>query len=357
MNNGVTTNNNQNSTVPESNTLTPMAGVTIAPVTGGPIDASNKESATSAVNKQSPVVTNTPTSTQAVTQNTQTVPTVQTPSQIRPTIVEPPKPTAAPVTTQPATPELTGPPPKKKTNMTPILLIIIFLLAGYIAYSTKTYTARINNITYNCTPVTASKEDIELDLNSTIVQDLYNKVATNIREDLAQPEFNDNMKLYLAYRQISDEAKYDTNCNLFSNTAMEPYTCEVSTRFKPKAFKEETLILEWKKLFGEKTAIQLKNIRLGEHSCIGGYQYIAKRGEFVQGLCGTNTATSYKVTKSLTKATSNRNTIILTEEVKYHEGEKLSLPDTLKSGTYYYTFRLDMNYNYVFISKTYKSKY
>ena len=74
-------------------------------------------------------------------------------------------------------------------------------------------------------------------------------------------------------------------------------------------------------------------------------------------MCGTNTATSYKVTKKLTKATSNRNTIILTEEVQYHENDGIELPATLKSGYYYYTFRLDMNYNYIFIDKTYKSKY
>ena len=33
------------------------------------------------------------------------------------------------------------------------------------------------------------------------------KVATNIREDIAQPEFNDNMRLYLAYRQILETEK------------------------------------------------------------------------------------------------------------------------------------------------------
>ena len=355
MNNGDTNNNNTNPApaAPAQNVMAPMAGVKIAPAESGPVDASSKNSATSAVNSK-PVVAAPAGQTQAQPAVTQT-PATQAP--ITPTVIAPPKPTT-PVTppVAPTTPELTGP-PKKKSNFTPILLIIILGLAIYIAYSTKTYTARINNLNYNCTPITTSKEDINLDLNSTIVQDLYSKVATNIREDLAQPEFNDNMKLYLAYRQISDEIKYDTNCNLFSKTAMEPYTCEVSTKFKPKAFKEEVLILEWKKLFGEKTNIPLANVRLGEHSCIGGYQYIPQRGEFVQGFCGENTATSYKVTKTLTKATSNRTTIVLTEDVQYHEAEKMTLPDTLKSGTYYYTFRLDMNYNYVFVSKTYKSKY
>ena len=164
------------------------------------------------------------------------------------------------------------------------------------------------------------------------------------------------MRLYLAYRQIKEQDKYDTNCNLFSNIAMEPYKCEVNTSFVPKAFKQDTLILEWKKLFGEKTAIYLDNIKL-ENACIGGYEYIKEREEFVQGRCESDVSTSFKVTKELKEATSTKNMIILKEEVKYHQNEKMSLPDYLVSGTYYYTFRLDMNYNWIFIDKKYDTKY
>ena len=39
-----------------------------------------------------------------------------------------------------------------------------------------------------------------------------------------------------------------------------------------------------KKLYGENTSIPFTNIQLG-NTCIGGYQYIPSRGEFVQGLC------------------------------------------------------------------------
>jgi hypothetical protein len=242
---------------------------------------------------------------------------------------------------------------KKKSNITPILLLIILLLGGYIVYSSKSHKNQIENLTYNCTPITASEEPIKLDLDSTLVKDLYSKVYTNIREDIAQPKFNNEMKLYLAYRQVLESDKYDSNCNLFSATKMEPYTCEVSLNFTPKAFKEETLVQEIKKLYGEDTNLQLDNIQLGTF-CIGGYQYIPSRGEFVQGYCSQSSDTPYKVTKTLTEATSTRNTIVLTEVVKYHESEKLSLPSYLKSGTYYYTFRLDLNYNYVLVSKTYE---
>ncbi len=363
MNNGVTNNNTtQNET---QNTLAPMAGVKIAPAEEGPVNASNKESAASAVNKQSPMVSGVtpapvvsapPVNTPVVNTPPVVAPSVQPQPAVAPT-PEPPKPVIPAATPAVAAGLEVSAPPKKKTSFTPILLLIIIGLIGYIVVTTKTYTSRIDNLSYNCTPVTSSKEDKELDLKSTLVTDLYSKVATNIREDLAQPEFNDNMKLYLAYRQIPDHAKYDSNCNLFSNTAMEPYTCEVSTRFKPRAFDEDTLRLEIKKLFGENTNIPLANIRLGSNSCIGGFQYIPSRGQFVEGLCEQKTATSYKVNKKLIKATSNRNTIILTEEVKYIIDDSGQIPESLKSGLYYYTFRLDMNYNYIFISKTFKEKY
>ena len=85
--------------------------------------------------------------------------------------------------------------------------------------------------------------------------------------------------------------------------------------------------------------------------------YIPERGEYVEGECKSDNAVMYSVEKKLVEATTNRNTITLVEEVKYLENEKLKLPEYLKSGKYYYTFRLDMNYNYVLISRTYESKY
>ena len=124
----------------------------------------------------------------------------------------------------------------------------------------------------------------------------------------------------------------------------------------PIAFKASLLKKKKKKLFGEDTLIPLGNIKLS-NACVGGYEYIAERGEFVEGVCDTQTATSFKVDKQLSKAVSYRNTIILTENVKYHANEKMNLPDYLKSGEYIYTFRLDMNYNYVLIDKSYNDKY
>ena len=347
MNNGVNNTNNN-----EQNKLAPMAGVTIAPASEGPVNASTGNN-TQVVNAKVQEQTQIP-------QQTSNIPQILPPQEekkpeLRPITVEPTavaQPTPQPVNPTPI--ELPKP-EKKKINLTPILLLLVVILIVVIIYTNNNNQKIIASLKYNCTPIT-SKNETKLDLNSTLVQDLYSKVKTNIREDLANPNFDDSKKLYLAYRQIKEHDKYDTNCDYFSPTAMEPYTCEVSTRFVPKAFKEETLQLEIKKLFGEETNIPLSNIQLGRN-CIGGYQYIEDRKEFVEGYCKEKIATSFKVTKTLKEAKSTRNTIILKEEVKYHENEKLTLPESLKSGIYIYTFRIDMNYNYVLIDRTYESKY
>lgn len=323
MNNGV--NNN------EQNTLTPMQGVKVVPANTMPVNASNQ------------------TPTNVVSNTTQQEPVLVSQPQINNQNI-----VAQPVTPRPV--EI-APPPKeiKKKSFTPILLLIIIILVFYIVYSNNNHQKQIATLKYNCTPIT-SKEEVKLDLESTLVKDLYSKVQTTIREDIANPNFDDTMKLYLAYRQINERDKYDSNCNQYSNTAMEPFTCEVSTKFVPKAFKEDTLKQEIKKLFGEETNLEYKNIQLGK-SCVVGYQYIQSRGEFVEGYCNQNTATSFKVDKKLIEAKSTKNTIILKEDVKYHSNEKMDLPEYLKSGTYIYTFRLDMNYNYVLVSKIYENKY
>lgn len=232
-------------------------------------------------------------------------------------------------------------------------LLVVALLMFYIAYLYLDYKNRLDETIYSCTPVDIGNEKT-LDINSTLVQDLYKKVKTTILEDYAQPEWDNTMRLYLAYRQLHENDFYESKCTLFKNDAMEPYKCDVNG-FTPRAFKVSSLVLEWKKLFGEETPIKLDNIKL-KNSCIGGFQYIPERDEFVEGYCDYNTTTSFKVTKSLKEATTDGGEIILKEDVKYHENEKMEKPSYLRSGTYIYTFKLDMNYNYVLVSKIYDER-
>lgn len=242
---------------------------------------------------------------------------------------------------------------KKKNVLAWFFFLLVILLAGYNYYTIQQHKIVVAKLKDECSPVSTEKGEKELALDSTIVQDLYSKVATNIREDVASSNLDDQMKLYLAYRQVANRKIYESNCNLFSKTAMEPYVCTETATFSPGAFKEETLQVEVKKLFGESTNIPNANIQLGK-TCIGGYQYIAERGEYVQGYCLEEQTTQYRATKKLIGATSNKSTITLKEEVKYYGAEQLKIPENLRSGIYVYKFKLDTNYNYVYISKTFE---
>lgn len=201
-----------------------------------------------------------------------------------------------------------------------------------------------------CTPVSTKGEEKELDLNSNIVKDLYSRVKTSLREDLGQSELNDELKLYLAYRQINNTEFYDSHCKSFMTAGMEPFTCDEANNFIPKAFKADVLEVEYRKLFGYDQEVPHGNIQLG-NTCIGGYQYIASRGEYVQGRCASTGTTLYRADKELTSAYSKEAIIVLRERVKYYGSEGLNVPERLVSGTYEYTFKLDMNYNYAYVGK------
>ena len=239
---------------------------------------------------------------------------------------------------------------KKQVKITGFLLFIIFLLVAVGGLMFYTYSLKIKEFEEISSPVSTTKGSKELDLDSLIVKDLYSKVSTDIFEDLGQIELNDELKLYLAYRQIGQGEVYSSNCNLFNSANMPAFTCSVNDFWAPKAFKVETLEKEYKKLFGENSIFPKRNIQLG-NSCLGGYQYIESRGEYVEGKCKTTGVSMYSADKKLIGATSRESTIVLKESVKYYGNVENKLPDGFISGTYEYTFKLDRNYNYVFVSK------
>lgn len=233
------------------------------------------------------------------------------------------------------------------------IILLLLVISGFCFYTYFEYTKHQNEIARlkeECTPVSTTSGEKKLELNSTIVADLYSKVATNIKEDAANPTFNDSMKIYLAYRQIPHDKIYSSNCNQFNDTTMPLFACLDTKEITPTAFKEESLKIEYKKLFGETANFQNTNIQLGR-TCLGGYQYIESRGEYVSGYCAQAPTTSYYAEKTLKKAISKESTIYLYEKVKYLGSEGQKLPEALISGTYKYTFKLDTNYNYVLISK------
>ena len=239
--------------------------------------------------------------------------------------------------------------PKPKNKMVRFLFFIIILLCGACGYLWYYHQQQMLLMDAKCTPVSTSGEEKELDLNSNIVKDLYSRVKTSLREDLGQSELNDELKLYLAFRQVGNTEFYDSHCKSFQVAGMEPFTCD-DTTFTPKAFKADVLEVEYRKLFGFDAVVPHGNIQLG-NSCLGGYQYIESRGEYVQGYCASTEATLYRVDKELTSAYSKEAIIVLRERVHYYGSEGLAVPERLVSGTYEYTFKLDMNYNYALVSK------
>lgn len=243
---------------------------------------------------------------------------------------------------------------KKKFNpLILILFIIIIGLGGYIYYSNLVHQKEIIRVRDECSPVSTTEGTKNLDINSTVIQDLYNKVKTNIREDLANFELNDEMKLYLAYRQIPIDKFYNTDCDNFNDGKMISFTCDERIDFVPTAFKQDTLMLEVKKLFGDSIIINHDDIQLA-NTCLGGFQYIAEKGEYVEGECTSFSTTAFKVEKELVSATSTESTIVLYEKVKYSGAEGQDYPEKLKNGTYKYTFKLDTNYNYIYVNKEYE---
>lgn len=312
-------------------------GIVIAPVSNQPIDASSTDKGR--VNQSSEVISNASTNTSAPLIN---------PSVVKPRVEVKDEVTAPPPPVVDDNPTVGVEQPKRKSHKGLILLLFL-LVVGMGAYIYLDYRGDMER--GECSPLVASDNTLrELDINSSIVKELYDKVKTNIREDVAYNTFDDKLKLYLAFRQIPHSDFYESNCNMFNESSMSNFTCSSASNFTPLAFKEETLEREVKKLFGESVELPNQNIVLGG-SCLGGYQYIADRGEYVQGYCGQVPTTTYEVDKKLISASVQGDTITLREQVRYYSAQGIDT-DQLQSGVYVYTFKLDNHYHYAYINRT-----
>ena len=324
-----------------SNILAGSPGVVVAPVSSEPTDASSTDKG-----RVNGIVHSATETEQTLSHTTMINPTVVTPRVEITSATSSPPPPVVEDTQEESTPK---PLPKKshKAGVFIFLLLLIIAVLGYYIY--QDYQKDLAR--GECSPLVASDNTLrELDINSSIVQELYDKIKTTIREDVAYHNFDDVFKLYLAYRQIPTSDIYESNCNLFNESNMSNFTCSSSTNFTPTAFKEETLQREVRKLFGESISIPNQNIVLG-NSCFGGYQYVGERGEYVQGYCGQIPTTTYNVDKELISATVQGDTITLRENVRYYSAEGIT-NDQLQSGVYVHTFKLDNSYHYAYVDRT-----
>lgn len=238
--------------------------------------------------------------------------------------------------------------PKKKSHLGLILTIFIILgLCGacFMLYQKSVDTESFYKHKYS--PINRG-EEVKLDINSTLVQDLYHRFKTTEREDYYGRDLNlPKFKLYIALRNVSYNDYISSNCNLFDNSAMPFTTCPDG--FTPNAVDQDVLFNKLKVLYGENHNVPISNIQLG-NSCLGSFQYIKGRKQFVEGKCHSEAKSMINVEKKLLSAVSNGPNIILREKVRYYT-TTIAVPDYLKNGIYKYTFRLDENFNYVFESK------
>lgn len=238
---------------------------------------------------------------------------------------------------------------KVRNKATPLLLLVILLFGGAAYYMYNENNKLVNYYTNEYSPI-ASKKEVELELDDPLVKQLYNSVKTTAAEDYANPKFDNNLKRYLAYRFLSNKnLNYQSNCNKFDSNKMIYYTCD-DNEYTPVSFKVEDLDIAFNTLFGENHGIDHDNIQLGD-LCIGGFQYIPDRGEYVQGKCSRNSANLINAEKKLTSAKSNESHIYLEEKVRYYPADNNEVPSYLFSGTYKYTFRLDRHYNYIYVNR------
>lgn len=366
MNQEESKNLNSSGTVENLNTnhgnmLAGSPGIVIAPVSEGPMDASSSDKGRVAGGISGTVTSSSPTnafpSNNSTSSTASSTPSFGSAPMINPTVVAP-KVDVSAATSQGSTPDANqGVPavsqtpaeplekPRKKKGLVLFLLLLIIAMGVYIYLDYRKDSAR-----GECSPLVAGDTSLrELDVDSSIVLELYSKVKTTVREDLAYQTFDDTLKLYLAYRQIPHSEIYESNCNLFNENSMSNFTCSNATNFVPHAFSVDTLQKEVRKLFGESVHVPNQNIVLG-NSCFGGYQYIEDRGEYVEGYCGQVPTTTYNADKELISATVQGDTIILKEKVRYYSAQA-SVPDSLQSGVYVYTFRLDNHYHYAYVSR------
>ena len=238
---------------------------------------------------------------------------------------------------------------KKKSKAGLIFTILIILgLAGGIYYFYDQNVKLKDYYEHNYSPLN-SKEEKDLELDSFIVTDLYNRFKTSAKEDYLERDFNSNtMKLYFGIRNVSSKDYVESNCNLFNNTQMKYVTCK-DDEYTPFAIDEDVLKLKLVELYGDNNGIQLGNIQLG-NSCYGGFQYIADREQFVKGHCNSSVIALIDATKELYKATTKESEIKIYEKVRYFT-TATDVPEYLRSGKYVYTFTLDPNYNYILKSK------
>lgn|GEM_PF-2119725 len=256
---------------------------------------------------------------------------------------------------------------KKKNNGVVIfLIVVVILLFGYITYIS------FGKVTNKTETVTSDKkersdsdsEDETLDINSSLVQDLYSKVVLsgdgyykywfyNDSDNYQVSSASESSKMALVYHNLkkSDFTTIQNITNIKKNITLNNnnYTLQESssTGFISYEVVEQT----YKELFGSSDTLNKSEpMQVGPYlseyyiydSSVNGYVYYLTEGS------GGTTGSFYHGT--VLRAVKSGDTIVITEKVEFSEntdGEgKITSTDE-----YQYDFKLSGD-NYSFVSRT-----
>lgn len=252
---------------------------------------------------------------------------------------------------------------KKNNGVVIFLIVVVILLVGYITYiSFGKVTNKTETVTSDKKRIDSDSKNETLDINSSLVQDLYNKVVLtgdtyykywfyNDSDNYQVSSASESSKMALVYHNLkkSDFTTIQNTADIKKNVTINnrSYTLQESssTGFIPYERVEQT----YKELFGSSNTLNKSEpMRVGPYiieyyiydESVNGYLYYLTEGS------GT-TGSFYHGT--VTKAERVGDTIVITEKVDF--SENTDGKGTITSTTnYQYTFKL-LNDTYSFISR------
>lgn len=264
---------------------------------------------------------------------------------------------------------------KKKTNKGFIAVIIILVLLlvgsiGFIVYDKLLVTDSVSSEKSdvkddNKSDVKDSKEK-ELDINSRLVQSLYNKVTIKNSDWLyydKNTNFNVNsdgverIKMNLVGINLNDKNHNYIDCtdnNGIPANSSDGYfsVCSANKQWQASdlqsGYSRSYIESVYKDLFGSDVKLdKTQPIYIGQFSCEA-YHYVESLDQYVRYLAECGGATCNQITTKLTKAVKNSNEIKIYESF---EDIGCGSEDPKKNYTYVYTFELDEDGMYNFVSR------
>ena len=264
-----------------------------------------------------------------------------------------------------------------KTNKVLVVFVIIFFLTTVAGVSYIVYEEFFNNNSSvdnikNNGITSSNKEKMngeeELEVNSRLVQSLYNKVVLNGDSNYKYFMYGDNdnyfveeadvaSKLTLAYFNLKSKDIGDIDIEGIDNTKIIPsfsyssfsekaHTLNVVNN-KVKFIPYNSLLIAYQDLFGKDASFD-KNIPISINS-YGGIYYVYDQNldGYVPYVITSGVTSASYFTGKIKEALKNDKQIKIYEEVKeiYYDGS------ILNSATYVYTFNIDEDGLYTFVSR------